>query len=421
MNTVTPETPASPRSQLGVGVLSRWLRARADEGSRGVLITVMMAMLGFLYFLPSIVIFVPAGHGGVLWKRFAGGTQLGPALNEGVHVIFPWDKIEIYDLRIQQDTRPYTAIANDGLPVTVEITSRFRPIAASIAELHKHVGPAYINVLLAPEIDSVAREIISRYKADELYAQRRQKIQSEAYEQVADRMAHVRYVGTERAGVTVPGAITGYILVQDILVRNVALPDEVVAAIERKINQDQLAQEYQFRLQREQSESNRKNIEAEGIRNYQEIVRSSLTENFLRWRSIEATLALAQSPNTKVVVVGNSGTGGLPLIMDVGSDRNAPATGGDTGAGASSQKQSGTPAAPGAANAKPAAAAPGKSSDATPPSASSGGLPGAIATMNKPIIPPMSLSSIGGPPADVGSSGQKVQSLLGELSSNLGK
>ncbi len=415
MNTVSPESSASPPPRLGAGVVSRWLRTRAEEGSRGVLITIMMVMLGFLYFLPSIVIFVPAGNGGVLWKRFAGGTQIGPALAEGVHVIFPWDKIEIYDLRIQQDTRPYTAIANDGLPVTVEITSRFRPIAASIAELHKHVGPGYINVLLAPEIDSVAREIISRYKADELYAQRRQKIQSEAYEQVADRMAHVRYVGTERAGVTAPGAITGYILVQDILVRNVALPDEVVAAIERKINQDQLAQEYQFRLQREQSESNRKNIEAEGIKNYQEIVKSSLTENFLRWRSIEATLALAQSPNTKVVVVGNAGTGGLPLIMDVGTDRSSAVSGGDSGqaGGQGSGKQSAAPS--GAAAPKTATTAPAKTSAAAPAP-----LPGAIATMDKPIIPPMSLSSIGGPPVDL-DTGKRVQSLLGDLGSNLGK
>ncbi len=350
MTIATPGSEAAPRPRSGFRRLMRWLGVQMDESSRGVMIAILMLMMAFLYFLPSIVIFVPAGHGGVLWKRFAGGTQLIPALSEGVHVIFPWDKIEIYDLRIQQDTRPYTAIANDGLPVTVEITSRFRPIAESLAELHKHVGPTYINVLLAPEIDSVAREIISRYKADELYAQRRQKIQSETFEQVSDRMSHVRYVGTERANSKVLGGITGYILVQDILVRNVSLPEEVVAAIERKINQDQLAQEYQFRLQREQSESNRKQIEAEGIRNYQETVRSSLTENFLRWRSIEATLALAQSPNSKVVVIGNASTGGLPLILDTASDRNSLQAPEETGRA----RQSGAGGVPGQANAKPA-------------------------------------------------------------------
>ena len=371
MNTfVKSGSEAAPRPQSGFRKFMRWLGIQVDEGRRGVMIIILMLMMAFLYFLPAIVIFVPAGHGGVLWKRFEGGTQLIPALSEGVHFIFSWAKIEIYDLRIQQDTRPYTAIANDGLPVTVEITSRFRPIAASLAELHKHVGPSYINVLLAPEIDSVAREIISRYKADELYAQRRQKIQSETFEQVSDRMTHVRYVGTERGASTTLGSITGYILVQDILVRNVSLPEEVVAAIERKINQDQLAQEYQFRLQREQSESNRKQIEAEGIRVYQETVRSSLTENFLRWRSIEATLALAQSPNSKVIVIGNSSTGGLPLILDTASDRGTIQAPDEASRGSASSlaKQSATASGQGGQKpAKPADPLPAPSSKPVPP------------------------------------------------------
>ncbi|MEI6557696.1 MAG: prohibitin family protein [Rhodospirillaceae bacterium] len=400
MSTVTSGLEDKPKARSGFAVLSRWLENRADEGTRGILIFVMMAMLGFLYFLPSIVIFVPAGHGGVLWKRFANGTQLGPALGEGAHIIFPWDKIEIYDLRIQQDTRPYTAIANDGLPVTVEITSRFRPIADSLAELHKHVGPSYINVLLAPEIDSVAREIISRYKADELYAQRRQKIQSETYEQVADRMSHVRYVGTERGAVVTPAAVTGYIMVQDILVRNVALPEEVVAAIERKINQDQLAQEYQFRLQREQSESSRKQIEAEGIRTYQETVRSSLTENFLRWRSIEATLALAQSPNSKVVVVGNAGTGGLPLILDVGSDRTLPAPGLETPRGTGAPASGQAPAsAPPPASPPARTGAVGSAPPAEPPTTTaSSALPGGL---GRPAISAPALGPPGAGPVDI--------------------
>ena len=140
---------------------------------------------------------------------------------------------------------------------------------------------------------------------------------------------------------------------------------------------------------------------------------SSLTENFLRWRSIEATLALAQSPNAKVVVVGNSGTGGLPLIMDVGSDRNAPAIGGDAahGGAATPPKPPGGSSAPAPSGAKPAAPAPEKASEVAPPSA--------IGTMNKPALPPRPLTSIGPPPLDL-NYGSKLQSPLGDLSPNLG-
>ncbi|MFX7040757.1 hypothetical protein ABTH85_18915, partial [Acinetobacter baumannii] len=83
---------------------------------------------------------------------------------------------------------------------------------------------------------------------------------------------------------------TGYLLIQDILIRNVSLPEAIMASIERKIQQDQAAQEYQFRLQRELFESQRKQLEGQGIRAFQETVQANLTENYLRWRGIEATL-----------------------------------------------------------------------------------------------------------------------------------
>ncbi|MDO9712720.1 prohibitin family protein [Paracraurococcus lichenis] len=290
---------------------------------RSVLIVLMIAMMVFFYFLPSIVIFIPAGHGGVLWKRFDGGTQMTPALPEGVHLAFPWDRIEIYDLRLSEDTRVYTAIANDGLPVDVEITVRYRPYAETLAQLHKNVGPDYLNVLLIPEVGSVSREIISRVKADELYAHRRLRVQVEAFEQLADKIMQSRIVGTNPT--PGPGQQSGYLLIHDVLIREVRLPDVVVGSIEKKIQQDQAAQEYQFRLQREIFESQRKQIEAQGIRAFQETVQSNLTDAYLRWRGLEATLNLANSNNSKVVVIGNSQTGGMPLILDTKGEPEQPA------------------------------------------------------------------------------------------------
>lgn len=311
-----------PKSRLRA-LLGFWY----DEHRRSVLCTLLVGILLFLYFAPSIVIFIPAGHGGVLWKRFHEGTQMGPALPEGVHVIFPWDKIEVYDLRLQEDTRSYSAIANDGLNVSIEITVRYRPYAEALASLHKHVGTRYLEVLLVPEVGSVSREIVSRFKADELYAHRRLRVQTEAYEQLADRVMYAQLIGAEASGVKHDAKVkTGYVLIQDILIRNVALPDAIMASIERKIQQDQAAQEYQFRLQRELFESQRKQLEGQGIRAFQETVQANLTENYLRWRGIEATLELAHSPNAKIVVIGNAASGGLPLILDAATDR--------TGAGA---------------------------------------------------------------------------------------
>ena len=300
-----------PKSRLRT-LMTVWY----EEHRRSLLCTLLVGILIFLYFAPSIVVFIPAGHGGVLWKRFHQGTQMAPALAEGVHVIFPWDKIEVYDLRLQEDTRSYSAIANDGLNVSIEITVRYRPYAEMLAALHKNVGPNYLEVLLVPEVGSVSREIVSRFKADELYAHRRLRVQTEAFEQVADRIMYAQIVGAEDTPKPDGRTKTGYLLIQDILIRNVSLPEAIMVSIERKIQQDQAAQEYQFRLQRELFESQRKQLEGQGIRAFQETVQANLTENYLRWRGIEATLELAHSPNAKIVVIGNAASGGLPLILD---------------------------------------------------------------------------------------------------------
>ena len=306
-----------PKSRLRA-LLAHWY----DEHRRSLLCTLLVGVLIFLYFAPSIVVFIPAGHGGVLWKRFHQGTQMAPALPEGVHVIFPWDKIEVYDLRLQEDTRSYSAIANDGLNVSIEITVRYRPYAEMLAALHKNVGTRYLEVLLVPEVGSVSREIVSRFKADELYAHRRLRVQTETYEQVADRVMYAQLIGAEDVPKPDGRTKTGYLLIQDILIRNVSLPEAIMASIERKIQQDQAAQEYQFRLQRELFESQRKQLEGQGIRAFQETVQANLTENYLRWRGIEATLELAHSPNAKIVVIGNAASGGLPLILDAASNQN---------------------------------------------------------------------------------------------------
>jgi hypothetical protein len=100
----------------------------------------------------------------------------------------------------------------------------------------------------------------------------------------------------------------------DTLILGLDLPPSVVAAINRKVEQYYLVQEYGFRVERERKESERKRIEAEGIRAFQQIVSQGISDSYVRWRGIEATLQLAQSPNSKIVIIG-SGKDGLPVIL----------------------------------------------------------------------------------------------------------
>jgi regulator of protease activity HflC (stomatin/prohibitin superfamily) len=262
---------------------------------------------------PSIFINVPAGHVGVLWKRFSGGTVTETHYPEGLQVIWPWDEMYVYDVRLQNNARIYDVISADGLEMSVEIAVRYRVERDSAGFLHKLIGPKYPEILVYPEIGSHARTLISRYSPEQLYTSKRAFIQK----QILERM--VTQLGESMLD---QGVDDQLVQVEDVLIRSVRLPEPVREAIEHKIQQYHVMLEYDYRLQREQKERTRKQIEAAGIQAFQSIVSQGITPDYLRLRGIEATLALAQSPNSKIVIVGG-GEDGLPIILG-GLDQGAP-------------------------------------------------------------------------------------------------
>lgn len=264
-------------------------------------------MLLVLVLAPRIFINVPAGHVGVLWLRLFGGTMTSSYLDEGMHVIFPWDEVIIYDARLQNRARIYDTISSNGLGMQVEIAIRYRINRDTVGFLHQMVGPDYDEVLVYPEIGAHARELIARYTPEQLYSETRAFIQA----QLLERM--VTQLGASLGNQSVRGRLVD---VEDVLIRSVNLPPRIQSAIERKAEQYQASLEYDFRLQREQKERERKKIEAEGIRDFQDTVAKTITPEYLRLRGIEATMSLATSQNSKIIVIG--GKDGLPLILNTG-------------------------------------------------------------------------------------------------------
>lgn len=267
----------------------------------------------FVIFWNVMVHTIPVGHAGVLWHRiipFGGATSKGP-LNEGLHIIWPWDKIFIYDLRLQVREQSYQVLSRDGLAFDVDLSFRWRVARDHLVMLNQDFGPDYVDKLMTQEIGSVTREIIALYTAEALFTGARTEVQQTIYNTVTEQSIEN---GIGRGTISEHGE-TDVVLLQDILIKHVELPERIAQAIQSKLEQAQVVEEYRFRVQREELESERKSVEAEGIRRFQEIVTPAITESYLRWRGIEATLKLAQSPNSKVVVIGSSATG-LPLILD---------------------------------------------------------------------------------------------------------
>jgi regulator of protease activity HflC (stomatin/prohibitin superfamily) len=269
-----------------------------------------------------IVYTIPVGHSGVLWHRipiFGGAHSRGP-LAEGLHLALPWDKIYVYDMRLQNHKQRYQVLSMDGLAFDIELSFRWRLVPEKLVELNQTVGPDYVNTLMVQEIGSVTRTVTAKYTAEALFTDARAEVQKAIFDAVtkvtfSDGMTSAHATRIRLNSSTFDSERIDLVALIDILIKDVRLPLGYSQAIERKLEQSQVVEEYRFRVEREALESERKRVEAEGIRSFQEIVTPAISESYLRWRGIEATLKLAQSPNSKVVVIGNSATG-LPLILD---------------------------------------------------------------------------------------------------------
>jgi len=302
---------------------SKWWRF-VDRYLPSVVIYLMLVTLVAVVLFPYAAVTVPSGHAGVLWKRFGGGTVLDPRQirEEGLHLIWPWNELFLYDLRLQSVTETYNAISSDGVSLSSTMNIRFRLQRAAAPVIHQALGPNYLQLLVRPGIGSLTREVMAQYTAEQVYSTARQEIQDKIRSLSQDRLSEkmMEREGDEPYRVSLSDTVILY----DTLVYGIELPVLVVNAINRKIEQYYISEEYKFRVERERRESERKKIEAEGIREFQQIVSQGISDSYLRWRGIEATLQLSQSTNSKVVIIG-SAKDGLPLIL--GNMAASPAEG----------------------------------------------------------------------------------------------
>src|SRR5215472_4658580 len=233
----------------------------------GLSFVVLVGVLIVVVLWPYVVITVPSGFVGVLWKRFNGldmycwcwvgrGTILDPRelREEGLHIIAPWDRLFIYDLRLQSTTQSINAISKDGVNVTAQINVRYQLAHRAVAVLHKFIGPQYLDTVISPEIGSQAREVFSRFTAEEVYTSR-DKIQEQIRN--ATRKSLVanldKLVQPEAVEQPDPKGyndfLQGSIQILDILILSIDLPPAIVDAINSQTAQFYMIQEYKFRIE----------------------------------------------------------------------------------------------------------------------------------------------------------------------------
>lgn len=271
------------------------LTSRLKDRAPYLVVMLLICLLAVMLLAHRILVVIKPGEAGVLYRMLSSGSVTDHIYAEGLHVLMPLNSMTIYDTRVQLVLHDFDVLTSSGLPVKLKIAVRFQPIYELLGVLHQQVGPNYVNKIILPQIESVLRRNLGQRTPEDIYTNKDgvlSKIITLALEEVGRK----------------------YILVDEIIIRSVELPDSVTKSIETKLVNQQQALAYQYKLEAEGFEAQRKVMEANGIRDYQKIIASTMTDKTLQAQSIQAMLELARSPNAKTVVLGNT-KGGTPIIL----------------------------------------------------------------------------------------------------------
>ncbi len=272
-----------------------------------VLIAIIVAVLLISF---ATFITIQPGERGIIFRPWTGGLDKEHILSEGLHIIAPWNKVYVYDVReqsiefsstnssrdVQENYAELDVLDKNGLTIHVEVTVRFYPFYDKIGYIHEQFGQQYVAKLVIPEVRSAVRKIMGQYNAEEIYSTKRQEVEQRIIEETESVLGQ------------------NYIQMTALLIRSIKIPDNLKKAIEDKLTKQQEALAYQYVVEKEEKEKQRKIIQAQGIAEYNRIITESMTDKVLTYEGIQATLELAKSENAKIVIIG-SGDSGLPIML----------------------------------------------------------------------------------------------------------
>ncbi len=265
-------------------------------------VAILLMVVGILV---KCFVQIEAGQVGV--KSLFGKVQ-NDILSSGLNFINPLVEVRRLDIKtqnytmsgaqdesVQQGDDAIRVLTADGLEVTIDLTVLYKLLPSEAPRLVRETGMDYTDKIVRPLTRTKIRDNSVYYEAVSLYSNKRDEFQQRIFKSIDDDF--------KKRG----------LVLEQLLVRNITLPQSVRATIEQKINAEQDAQKMQFVLLKETQEAERKRVEAQGIADYQRIINIGLTSQQLQYEQIKAYLELAKSPNAKVIIMGK---GNAPIILD---------------------------------------------------------------------------------------------------------
>lgn len=284
-----------------VAILVYFSSSRLEDRRTVWIVRGVSALIGAIALFSSITrvfVIVPPGNVGTV-NVF--GKVANNALEPGIHVMNPFANILYFSTRLKDVKENVDATSQEGLALNIDVSLQYKLDPRKAPEVYKNIGTDEKQLVIS-RFRSIARAITAQYPAMEIYSSKRQEIAQKIEQQLTEYLSSLGFI------------------VEDILLRNVKMPESLQTAIQEKLQAEQESQKMKFVLEKEQKEAERKKIEAQGIAESQKIISSGLTNQILQLRAIEATQKLATSPNSKVVVVGG-GQAGTPIFISPDNNR----------------------------------------------------------------------------------------------------
>lgn len=255
-------------------------------------IAVLIGAIAAIASLSRWLVIIPAGNIGVVDSL---GQVSERPLNPGIHFVNPFAKVVKYSTRLKDVKENVDATSQEGLNLNLDVSLQYKLDPQKAAQVYQTIGTDETELLIS-RFRSTIRAITANYPAAAIYSSKREEIVRQLDEQLSQQLPPLGF------------------LIEEALLRNIKMPEQLQAAIQEKLKAEQESQQMQFVLDKERQEAERKRIEAKGIADAQKILSQGLNNQLLQLRAIEATEKLAQSSNSKLVIVG-SGQGGMPILL----------------------------------------------------------------------------------------------------------
>jgi regulator of protease activity HflC (stomatin/prohibitin superfamily) len=268
--------------------------------------------------LPEILHVIPAGYVGVIYNPLANGVITKYTLNEGAHLVMPWNKITQYSIQTQIETINVEVLTLDQLKTKATVIFQYEIDPKTVPFLHKYIGVDYVSKIVKPEVTQITRQVIGKISSKDAFTSSLTAVAKDIAIDTNERIINSFN----------PDGLTKLHLldINSVQITNIEYPEAVAEAMQRKVTEQAKADAMVWVLQGAQREAERKKIEAGGIKSFQDTIGSGLTENYLRLTGIQASEKLASSNNAKIVIFG-SGQSGLPLIFDDFKNSNSKNSG----------------------------------------------------------------------------------------------